>query len=360
MPCRTSAAPARVAAPIRDLRWHLLDLARRCRDPLGLRDRDITVLRGLLTLLPASNQPERLIVFASNRVLIDRCDGIDERTLRRRILHLQAKGLLVRKLSPNGKRYLVRDESAEARLTYGIDLSPLFAMQAHLEALAESEKREDLRRSALRAVVRDVLYHHAGSISPELCEQARLSLRRTLTSAQLQDVIDLMRNSLPADDEQGHVESAQMSASHSQNDRHIQSSNKESFDSECKKPQASPLPRQEPARNDITVDECVALAKNAAELAPNRPRTWADVIELSAILAPAIGLTKTAVQSAQMHLGAHGCALAVIGLVEAFDRIRNPRAYFQSLTLRAEAQGLDCIRMFRSLAKPERSAQGLS
>lgn len=355
-------APFRQAGQNRDLRWHLLDLVRLCRDPLGLRDRDITVLRGLLTLVPASAERERLVVFASNRVLTERCDGIDERTLRRRILHLQEKGLLTRKLSPNGKRYQVRDETADARLTYGIDLSPLFLIEDHLEALAENWKTEQLRRSALRAVVRDILYHNADVIATELCEQARLSLRRVLTSVELQEIIERMRDWLPENPPKLPVPTAQLSASRSQNDRHIHSSDKDSYDSECTdpdthaaEPQSVCAPKKHKVVHDMTVEDCIDLAPNAIEFAGHRPKTWPDLIDLSSLLAPAIGLSKTAVDAGRIHLGAHGCALAILGLVEAFGRIRNPQAYFHCLTKQAQAHGLDFIRMFRSLAKPQRS-----
>lgn len=134
-----------------DARWSLLDLVRRCRKPLGLRDRDVAVLRGLLSFVPQSADPNSLVVFASNRALIERCDGIDERTLRRRLANLKANGLLARKSSPNGKRYRVQDECAEAKLTYGIDLAPLFAIRDHLIALAEECSREEIRCKALRS-----------------------------------------------------------------------------------------------------------------------------------------------------------------------------------------------------------------
>lgn len=320
------------------------------------------MLRGLLSLVHASADPERLVVFASNRVLSDRCDGIDERTLRRRILHLQESGLVVRKLSPNGKRYQVRNEDAEATLTYGIDLSPLFHIADHLEALAETTRREAVRKSMLRSLIRDILYHHAKSITPELCEQARLSLRRSLTSAQLESVIDTMKASLATDAEQGPAHAMELTASHSQNDRHILRSNKETHESEaavsnddCPERMRSPGPSEKVTADDITVDECVDLAQNAAELAERRPRTWTELIALSSQLAPAIGLSQTMVDTARLHLGAHGCALAIIGLVQAFDRIRNPQAYLTALTRRAQQHGLDAVRMFRSLARPARA-----
>ena len=78
----------------KDKRWHILDLAKVCRQRLKLRDRDIAVLRGLLSLLPSQARPDQMVVFASNRVLMDRCDGIEERTLRRRLAHLQDLSLI--------------------------------------------------------------------------------------------------------------------------------------------------------------------------------------------------------------------------------------------------------------------------
>ena len=103
---------------------------------------------------------------------------------------------------------------------------------------------------------------------------------------------------------------------------------------------------------DITVDECMDLARTAREMAPKQPRCWEDLIDLSTTLAPAIGLQGTVIHEAEKHLGRHGCALAVLGLVEAFGRVRNPEAYLTALVQRRLKQGLDLVRMFRSLVRP--------
>ena len=68
-----------------DARWSLLDLVRRCRKPLGLRDRDIAVLRGLLSFVPQSADPNSLVVFASNRALIVTCSPGSPRLLVRAV-----------------------------------------------------------------------------------------------------------------------------------------------------------------------------------------------------------------------------------------------------------------------------------
>jgi replication initiation protein RepC len=62
------------------------------------------------------------------------------------------------------------------------------------------------------------------------------------------------------------------------------------------------------------------------------------------------------VHQAEKHLGRHGCALAVLGLVEAFGRIRNPEAYLAALIKRQLTQGLNLVGMFRSSVKPAQTA----
>lgn len=339
-----------------DARWSLLDLVRRCRKPLGLRDRDVAVLRGLLSFVPQSSDPSSLVVFASNRALIERCDGIDERTLRRRLTHLKATGFLARKSSPNGKRYRVMDECAEAKLTYGIDLAPLFAIRDHLVALAEECSREEIRCKALRSEIRDILYHQAAHIQPALRDLACRSLRRSLSSDQLADLIQELQEGLPKTGAETSSVTDAVTVSDRQNDRHIRKSEKENYESECTAEKASSQKRaSEPAStcversNDITVSECMALAKNAASFASVTAKDWGDVVRLSDTLAPAVGLAKTDVETARKAMGALGSALAILGIIEAFDRIRQPRAYLQALANRAASEGIDFVRMFRSL-----------
>jgi replication initiation protein RepC len=339
-----------------DARWSLLDLVRRSRKHLGLRDRDIAVLRGLLSFVPQAAEPGSLVVFASNRVLIERCDGIDERTLRRRLAHLTASGLVARRSSSNGKRYQVRDDRAEAKLTYGIDLSPLFAIRDHLTALAEQCSREEIRCKALRSVIRDVLYHHGATIQSTLAEHAYRSLRRSLSSDQLDDIVDQLQAELPPTDPGAISNTVILSVRDSQNDRHIQNSNKEDYESEraAKETYSEDLAstatnKETKDGNDITVAECMALARNAASFALEPARDWNDVVRLSDSLAPAVGLERTDVETARRTMGAHGSALAILGIVESFSRIRHPRAYLQELTKRASQEGIDFVRMFRSL-----------
>ena len=352
-----------IPAADKDKRWHILDLAKKCRQRLKLRDRDIAVLRGLLSLLPPQATPAQMVVFASNRVLIDRCDGIDERTLRRRIAHLQDCGMLERRTSPNGKRYQVRNEHHDAQLTFGIDLAPLFHIQCHLEALAEDCRHEAVRIKVLRSMIRDVLFNAPPDQNADAQNEAQRALRRVLDSDQLQEILSQLEVAAPIMTPQLTDRLSQptphLSVSDGQNDRHIQRSNKDNLESEGagNRILRNPVYHKKNAhmdQADITVDECIELAATAAAMASKQPRCWEDLIVLSTSLAPAIGLQRAVFHEAEKHLGKHGCALAVLGLVEAFGRIRNPEAYLTALVQRRLKQGLDLVRMFRSLVSPVR------
>jgi replication initiation protein RepC len=345
----------------KDKRWHILDLAKTCRQRLKLRDRDIAVLRGLLSILPPQARPDQMVVYASNRVLIDRCDGIDERTLRRRIAHLQACGMLTRRTSPNGKRYQIRNEQNDTLLTYGIDLAPLFNIQGHLEALAVDCRHEAVRVKVLRAMIRDVLFNTPPHQTKDVQTEAQRALRRVLDADQLQQILSQLEEVAPIDIPQltnmSSLPTTHLSVSDGQNDRHIQSSYKDNLESERTESQTTRIPTN-PRKNapmnqaDITVDECIELATTAKAMAPKQPQCWEDLIDLSTSLAPAIGLQRAVIHEAERHLGRHGCALAILGLVEAFGRIRNPEAYLTALVQRRLKQGLDLVRMFRSLVRP--------
>lgn len=340
---RLARRSAQAAPSPADPRWHLLDLVRTCRHRLDLRDRDIAVLRGLLSLLPADAR--QWMVFASNRTVIERCDGIDERTLRRRVVHLEAKGLLQRRLSPNRKRFQLRDEEGVVQISYGIDLEPLRHLEPHLRALADDCQRESQRITLAKARIRDALFYGAGQIPPDLAEQGRLSLRRALPSEALEALHARLNEARdPGAEPSANPVAAVLTDSDSQNDRHIQSSDKDSLKRSCEE-------TVQDEYRDLTVGECMELAPSVREFAPVMPRSWEDVIGLARMLGPAIGLKPGTLRDAASHLSQHGAALAIIGLTQAFTRIRNPEAYLRTLIRNAGEGELDLCRMYRSLVR---------
>ncbi len=307
-------------------RWVLLDLVREARGALGLRDRDVAILRGLLSLLPEGAEGVGLTVFASNRVLAARCDGVEERTLRRHLVRLEAKGLIARRLSPSGKRY--RLQAGGEVLAYGMDLAPLFAQEEALRALGAAEAATALKARLLRARLRDWLYRQGEGAGQEL---ARM-LRRKLSLAALEALWAGV--------------TGKMSGSDGQIVRDIQNSDEESFE-EKQRAGEEGQDTAAPPSCAVTLSECLDLAATARTLSPTLPRSWPDLLSLARQLAPAIGIAPPALTRAETALGPHGATLAILGLVQAFDRVKKPEAYLSALT--AKAPRLDLGRMFRSL-----------
>jgi replication initiation protein RepC len=360
-------APMR--GPTKDARWVALGLVQAAREALSLRDRDIAVLRGLLSCIPADRWDGPLMVHASNATLQARCDGMDERTLRRRLARLCEVGLIRRAQSPNRKRYVVRDVAGQPVLTYGFDLSPLRNAQNQLRGLGEEIARTQHQIRMAKAVLRDHLYRLAQraegnpDLSDRVVDMTRW-LRRKSTLADLSVAIaeaEAMLDEAPRSAQTSALP-ALVTATDGQNDRHIQSSNQEYLEEErahedlvssleqpaAKHHPAEQEPRKESSR-EITVATCVAAAKSSMEFAQETPANWRDLFTLATSLAPAIGINREQMLRSEQILGPRGASMAILGLVEAFPRIRDPKRYLNTLLSRAGTIGLNMERMFRSL-----------
>ena len=134
-------------------KWHVFRaLSETCRF-YGLGDRSLTVLHALLTFHPETAlsldaDSPTIVVFPSSRELEIRANGMPPSTLRRHLASLVAAGLIVRRDSPNGKRYARKASEGEIDEAFGFDLAPLVARAAEIEARAE-ERRAELRERAL-------------------------------------------------------------------------------------------------------------------------------------------------------------------------------------------------------------------
>ena len=110
---------------------------------LGLSDRALAVLSALLTFHPdtALTPSEDIVVFPSNRELCVRAHGPALTTLRRALAQLVSAGLVIRRDSPNGKRYARKGEGARSNRP-SADLTPLVARAAGFERLAGEVRAE--------------------------------------------------------------------------------------------------------------------------------------------------------------------------------------------------------------------------
>ena len=132
-------------------KWHALRTLTAAREAYGLSDRDLAVLQALLSFHPKAELSGGCVVHPSNRTICERLMGMPSSTMRRHLAALVEAGVVIRRDSPNGKRYVKR--LGDARMAYGFDLSPLAHRLPEFEAAADRIRARDARLAALRETV---------------------------------------------------------------------------------------------------------------------------------------------------------------------------------------------------------------
>ena len=217
-------------------KWEVLRELSVAGPRLGVSDRQLTVLQALLSFFPETDlgtEGVSTVVFPSNAAICARLNGMACSTMRRHLSDLVKAGLLVRRDSPNGKRYRTR-----AGDPFGFDLAPLAlrfaeicavaeALRAEAEALHRLRQSGSLKRRDLAALVEygveqrpDLTWWDA------LSDLARLSardLRRKLSQTELAMLSNELEDAL---NKARHVlEAEYMSTTDAKIEHHIQNSN---------------------------------------------------------------------------------------------------------------------------------------
>lgn len=133
-------------------KWRLFRSICLARSVLGISDRALAVLNALLSFYPKNELSETngLVVFPSNAQLSLRCHGMAEATLRRHLASLVAADLLIRKDSPNGKRYARKDEDGAIDEAFGFSIAPLVSRAMEIETIAAEVEAEQQHLRRLR------------------------------------------------------------------------------------------------------------------------------------------------------------------------------------------------------------------
>ncbi len=317
---------------------------------MGLKPTVISTLDAMLSCLP----PERNhhTVFASNATLTFRRNGISDRTIRRHVGILQDAGLLVRRDSPNKKRYTRRNTSENKALRFGFDLAPLFQRLQKIAALAADATREreqiDYVRTKIRAQANDIL--RLNPTHPEAIQALRL-LRRKLVLTEYHKLLnhlvsDTSGSALAAEHEL--LEPSSVSANDSQNVRHHHKSNKELIEKEeTTDTDKISDETQEPA---LSIGEILSACPQASEFLTNPINDMQDIVTHARCLAPMMGIDERTYQLAQDRLGRAGAAITVWGMMQLYHRIHSVGAYFRSITSGKKCSGFSPERFIRRLA----------
>lgn len=133
-------------------KWRVFRDVGQASSRVGLHDRALTVLNALLAFLPGTElgSDKSLVVFPSNAQLSARAHGMAGTTLRKNLAALVDAGIIIRKDSPNGKRYARKDEQGTIEDAYGFNLAPLLSRAAEFASLAQEVAAEQRRYRVLK------------------------------------------------------------------------------------------------------------------------------------------------------------------------------------------------------------------
>ncbi|KIC12751.1 hypothetical protein RA19_01020 [Leisingera sp. ANG-M1] len=346
-------------------KWDLLAALTHAAEEFGLSHRTLGVLKALMTFFPDRGipaEPDSAVVFPSNRKLMERLNGMPESTLRRHLASLTSIGIVSRKNSPNRKRY-ARRASGNCQLAFGFDLSPLARhagqiFDAALTAKSQAEYLALLRENV--AVLRQKLIEATSGQAEDLLESVRKLLRRKPCKDALSQAAEALQAeiaALPAAEEQSPptLPATGLSDSGSQNERHIQDSDKSVFDSEehmaadkKNKTQSHPAAKGS-AEKGVELADVLRACHEFQSFFPGQLQNWQQADRVAETLSPMMGIDMPVLSDARAAMGRKDAATAVFCILEKMGTIRSPGAYLRRLAQKARNGQFSTAPMLQAL-----------
>ncbi|WP_140533550.1 plasmid replication protein RepC [Mesorhizobium sp. B1-1-8] len=384
----SSQVTAKTADPAAAVpKWEAFRYIREAKEALGATDRALAILNALLSFHRDDELSGEggLIVFPSNEQLIRRANGMSPATLRRHLSVLVACGLVIRRDSPNGKRFARRGPAGDIEQAYGFDLSPIVARAAEFKQMAEAAHAE---RQALRLVKerlticrRDIVKMIEAGINEavpgnwrDLMSRYEAVVGRLPRTASLK-VLEVIADELEdlwleiQDVLESFVKSSNPNANESQFERHIQNSNPQDIshdESESglgNKQEASgsattadnihSLPRRDLPLG-LVVDACPEMLNIAPA---GQIRTWREFVAAAELARPFMGISPSAWQQAVEIMGAQKAAITVAAILQRAEQINSKGGYLRNLTERARDAQFSVWPMIMALLRARMGAK---
>lgn len=373
-------------------KWEALRELSVARVTFGLSDRDMAVLQALLsfhseTIIGGNSRD--LVVHPSNRAICERMNGIPGSTMRRHLGNLVLAGVLVRRDSPNGKRYTRR--SSDGKEAFGFDLTPIVVRFEEFCGAAEAVRAEQERFQRLRETVslmrRDLasLSAYGEEIRPDLSiwdrlnDLAALTARALKRKLELEDIQQIEAGLLQALNEARSVieptDSEEMSSNEAQNEQHYQNSNTELHDLELRTENAkapavqhllsadgklvaadedpSALPFENAKLPNLPLGLVLSTCSEIAMYADGQIKHWHGLVRAAEIVRPMMGISPSAWGEAKGILGPEEAAVVLAAMLQRFSEIRSPGGYLRMLTNKAAAGTFSSGPMIMALMRKE-------
>ena len=327
---------------------------------VGIGDRALAVLNALLSFYPDSELSEEndLIVFPSNAQLSLRAHGMPEPTVRRHLAALVDCGLIIRRDSPNGKRYARKGRGGEIEEAFGFSLAPLLARAHEFEAAAERVRadnralrlmreritlhRRDIHKLIEAAVDEDVpgdwggLWKRFRGVVEAIPRRACIAELEPIVAdlAALHDEVDKLLEI--------HMKSTNPSGNDSQNERQQSDSNTDSifeFEPALEKSGATAEPRTRTAEAPKTYPLGMVLkaCPEIADYAVDGIGNWRDLMITAAQVRGYLGVSPSAYEEACHVMGQEIAAIVIACILQRAQHINSAGGYLRVLTEKATA-----------------------
>ncbi len=376
-------------------KWRLFRALTEAKEALGVADRALSVLHALLSFhqetaltLPAGDSEAGedgstgpgIVVFPSNKELSIRAHGMAPATLRRHLACLVDAGLIIRRDSPNGKRFARRGQGGTIEDAFGFDLTPLVARAEEIENLAEEVRAENRAMALLREKITLTRRDIAKMIATGIEEGVRgdwegFHLRfATLSGRYARNLLRFDLEALASELGalageirkllENHVKPQNMSGNESQSERHIQNQTTNIFDLEPSLREGGGEPPgfhdQNPGAPSAPEPEILETGGQRPEQKPAAVRTyplgmvleacpdildfasgglssWRDLATTSAVVRKAIGVSPDAWAQALEVLGEHDTSIVIAAILQRGEEIKSAGGYLRVLTAKARA-----------------------
>lgn len=354
-------------------KWQLIRALTESRAAFRLSDRTIVVLEALLSFHQEReiDGAQPIIVFPSNAELSVRTRGMADATLRRHLAALVEAGLILRRDSPNGKRYCRRGAHGGVETAFGFDLSPLALAATSIYAAADEVRAHQRLCQDLRSEISLHIRDTAKLIDAGLTEGRAgdwqgfatnfAPLARRLSRQASQTLLEARRDDLArlrAHVEKTYVDSLseqEMSGNDIDSERHYQNSKPDHhFETRSEKElkRGSELDERrdrggegdpdKPRRAPETKGEIVPLGyllsvcPTLTTYARDGISAWPHVVATAGLVRSMLGISPDAWRRACEAMGETRAAITVAAILERAETIRSPGGYLRALTERAE------------------------
>ncbi|MBY3203806.1 plasmid replication protein RepC [Rhizobium laguerreae] len=343
-------------------KWKIFRALCEAKDMVGVSDRALAVLNALLTFYPKNEIAEAngFVVFPSNEQLSLRTHGMAGTTLRRNLAMLVEAGLIIRRDSPNGKRFARRNGEGGLGEAFGFSLAPLLVRAREIEAQAAQVMAAKLEWKRLRERLtlcrRDITKLIEIALEEEIAGEwiemqkhfnlLSASLPRRPSAAEMESLLaDLEAfRELIVKTLESKSKTEETDANDNQNGRHIQNSNphlkselEPGFESkQGAKPEEEPRHWREPPKSFPLAMVLQACPEIIAYGPGGGIGSWRDLMAAAVIVRSTLGVSPSAYQLACDVMGPENAATVIACILERGGHINSAGGYLRDLTRRAE------------------------